>query len=65
MTLKNWKTISKPSQYADSRGQTDGALTLPQRKGVRQRNKTPVNKHSENPAPKQDGLWATEMISRI
>jgi hypothetical protein len=30
------------------------SLTLPQGKGVRQRNKPPVNKHSENPTPKQD-----------
>jgi hypothetical protein len=32
---------------------------LPQRRGARQRNKPPVNKHSENPTPKQDSWWAT------
>jgi hypothetical protein len=37
MTLQNCKTISKPSQHAESRGLTDESLTLPQRKGVRQR----------------------------
>jgi hypothetical protein len=31
---------------------------LPQRKGVRQRNKTPINQLRENPTPKQDGWWA-------
>jgi hypothetical protein len=35
---------------------------LPQRKGVRQRNKPPVIKHSENPTPKQDSWWATVLI---
>jgi hypothetical protein len=36
---------------------------LPQRKEARQRNKHPVIKHSENPTPKQDTWWATELIS--
>jgi hypothetical protein len=53
----------KPSQYADSRGPADGSLTLLQRKRVRQRNKTPVSKHSENPTPKQDSWWATKLLS--
>jgi hypothetical protein len=38
---------------------------LLQRKGVRQRNKPPVNKHSENPTPKQDSWWATELIPEL
>jgi hypothetical protein len=54
MAVKNCKTNSKPSQHADSRGPGDGSLTLPQRKVVRQRSKPQVNKHSENPTPKQD-----------
>jgi hypothetical protein len=29
---------------------------------MRQRNKPSVIKHSENPTPKQDSLWATELI---
>jgi hypothetical protein len=62
-TLQNWKTISKPSQHTDSSGLADRSLTLPQRKGARQRNKPPVNQNSENPTPKQDGCWATELIS--
>jgi hypothetical protein len=37
-------------------------LTFPQRKGVRQRNKPPVIKHSENPIPKKDSWRATELI---
>jgi hypothetical protein len=52
MMLQNWKTISKPSQHTDSRRLADGSLTLPQRKGARQRNKPPVSQHSENPTPK-------------
>jgi hypothetical protein len=64
MTLQNRKTISKPSQHADSREPADVSLTLPQRKGMQQRNKPPVNKHGENPTPKQDDWWATELISR-
>jgi hypothetical protein len=36
---------------------------LPQRKGTRQRNKAPIIKHSENPTPKQDSWWTTELIS--
>jgi hypothetical protein len=35
-----------------------------QRKGARQKNKPPANQHSKNPTPKQDGWWATELISR-
>jgi hypothetical protein len=35
---------------------------LLQREGERQRNKPPVIKHSENPTPKQDSWWATELI---
>jgi hypothetical protein len=31
---------------------------------MQQRNKPPVNKHGENPTPKQDDWWATELISR-
>jgi hypothetical protein len=31
---------------------------LPQRKGIRQRNKPLVNQHSKNPTPKQDGCRA-------
>jgi hypothetical protein len=61
-TLQNLKIINKPSQHADSRGPADGSLTWPQRKRVRQRNKLPVIKHSENPTPKQDSWWATELI---
>jgi hypothetical protein len=60
--LQNWKANSKPSQHADSRGPADRSLNLPQRKGVRQRNKPPVNKHSEDPTPKQDSWWTTELI---
>jgi hypothetical protein len=37
-------------------------LPCPQRKGVKQRNKSPVIKHSENPTPKQDSWWATKLI---
>jgi hypothetical protein len=55
--------MSKPSQHSDSRELADGFLTLPQRKGVRQRNKPPINQHSKNPTPKQDGWWATELFS--
>jgi hypothetical protein len=44
-------------------GGADGTLSLPQRKGARQRNKPPVNKHSEKPTPKQDSWWTTELIS--
>jgi hypothetical protein len=40
----------------------DRSLTLPQRKWVRQRNKPPVIKNSENPTPKQDSWWGTELI---
>jgi hypothetical protein len=36
---------------------------LTQRKRERQRNKPPVNQHSENPIPKQDSCWAAELIS--
>jgi hypothetical protein len=54
----NQQTITTCRQ----RGLANGALTLPQRKGVRQRNKAPVIKHSENPTPKQDSWWATELI---
>jgi hypothetical protein len=36
---------------------------LPQRKGERQRNKPPVSQHSKSPTPKQNGWWATELIS--
>jgi hypothetical protein len=63
MTLQNWKIISKPSQHVDSRGPADGSLTLPQRKGTRQRNKPQVNQHTGNPTPKQDSWWVTELIS--
>jgi hypothetical protein len=31
-------------------------------KGARQRNKPSINQHSENPTPKQDSWWATELI---
>jgi hypothetical protein len=55
MTLQNGKTNSQPSQHVDSRGPDDGSLTLSQRKGVRKRNKLPVNQHSKNPTQKQDG----------
>jgi hypothetical protein len=44
---------------------TVGGQLTDQRKGARQRNKLPVIKHSENLTPKQDGWWATELISRI
>jgi hypothetical protein len=57
--LKN----NEPSQNTDSRDLADRSLTLPQIKGARQRNKTVVNKHSENPTPKQDSWWKTELIS--
>jgi hypothetical protein len=49
--------IRKTSQHADSRG-----LTLPQRNGTRQRKKPTIIKNSENPTPKQDSWWATELI---
>jgi hypothetical protein len=62
MTLQNCKTNSKPSQHSDRRGLFDGSLTLPQRKEARQRNKSPVNKHSENPTPRQESWWTTELI---
>jgi hypothetical protein len=69
MTLQNWKILSKPSQHTDSRGQADGSLTLPQRKGVKQRKKHPVNQHSENPTPKSmpGGLqsWSPEPEDNI
>jgi hypothetical protein len=48
---------------ADSRGPADGSLTLPQRKGVRQRNKPLVNKHSKKPTPQQDSWWTIELSS--
>jgi hypothetical protein len=56
--LKN----KQSSQHADSRGPADTTLTLPQRKGVKQRNKPPVNKYSKKPPPKWDSWWTTEMI---
>jgi hypothetical protein len=62
MTLQNWKIINNPSQDADIRGLANGSLTLPQRKGARQRSKPPVIKHSENTTQKQDSWWATELI---
>jgi hypothetical protein len=34
---------------------------LPQGKGVRQRNKPPINKYSEKPTPKQDSWWTAEL----
>jgi hypothetical protein len=60
---QNCKTNSEPSQHADSRGVVDGSLTLPQRKGVRQRNKPLINKYSGKPPPKQDSWWTIELIS--
>jgi hypothetical protein len=54
--------ISKPSQHTDSREPADGSLTLPHRKGMRQRNKPPLIKNSKNPTTKQDSWWATELI---
>jgi hypothetical protein len=30
---------------------------------VKQRNKPPLIKNSENPTPKQDSWWVTELIS--
>jgi hypothetical protein len=39
-------------------------MTLLQRKRMRQRNKSPINQHNRNPTSKQDGWWATELISR-
>jgi hypothetical protein len=54
MALQNWKTNRKPSQHTDSRGPAYGSLTLPQTKGVRQRNEPPVNQLRENPIPNQD-----------
>jgi hypothetical protein len=33
-----------------------------QRKRARQKNKPSVIKHSENPTPKKDSRWATELI---
>jgi hypothetical protein len=36
---------------------------LLQRKRARQRNKFPKKQHSKNPTLKQDGWWATELIS--
>jgi hypothetical protein len=39
-------------------------LTLPKRKGARQRNKPQVNKYSEKPPPKQGSWRTTELISR-
>jgi hypothetical protein len=35
---------------------------LPQRKGAKQRNKPSLIKHRENPTPKQNSWWATELI---
>jgi hypothetical protein len=35
---------------------------LSQRKGARQRNNSPVIKHSENPTPKHDSWWDTQLI---
>jgi hypothetical protein len=64
MTWQNWKTISKPAYHADSREPADGSLTLPQRKGMRQRNKPPINQHSKIPTLNQDGWWPTELIFR-
>jgi hypothetical protein len=61
--LQNWKRISKPSQHAEIKGPADRSLTLPQRKGPRQRNKPSVNKNSKNPTPKQDSWWTTKLIS--
>jgi hypothetical protein len=43
----------KQPQHAASRGMADRTRTPPQRKGVRQRNKPLVNKHSEKPPTKQ------------
>jgi hypothetical protein len=48
---------------ADSRGQADRSLTLPQGKKFRQRNKPLVNKHSKKPTPNQDSWWTEELIS--
>jgi hypothetical protein len=45
-----------------SRGPADESLTLPQRKGTRQRNKPPVNQQSKNSTTKQDRRWTTEVI---
>jgi hypothetical protein len=62
MILQNWKIISKLSQHTDSGRPMVGSLNLPQRNRARQRNKSSVIKHSENPTPKQDSWWATELI---
>jgi hypothetical protein len=35
---------------------------LPQIKGEKQRKKSPVIKYSENPTPKQNSWWTTELI---
>jgi hypothetical protein len=61
-TLKNWKIISKPSQHSDSRGPADGSLTFAPEKGGEAKKQALVIKHSENPTPKQDSWWATEVI---
>jgi hypothetical protein len=39
----------------------EGSLTLPQGKGIRQRNKTLVNKQSKKTTPKQY-KWTAELI---
>jgi hypothetical protein len=44
MALQNCKTNSESSQYSDSRVW----LTLPQRKGAKQRNKPLVNKYTKS-----------------
>jgi hypothetical protein len=64
MMLQNWNTIRKTSQHPDSKEVADGSLTMPYRKGARQRNNPPINQHSENPTLKQDDWWATELFSR-
>jgi hypothetical protein len=63
--LQGWRTNSKSSQHIDNRGPAEGSLTLPQGKGARQRNMSPVNKHSEKPTLMQDNRWSTELISWI
>jgi hypothetical protein len=46
------QTANHHSMGLGEAGVPDRTLTLPQRKGVRKRNKPPVNKQSKKPPPK-------------
>jgi hypothetical protein len=60
--VKQHCKIEKQSANHQNMVMADGSLTLPLRKRVKQRNKPPVIKHSENPMLKQDSWCATELI---